>query len=176
MMTCKTCRRRMSEFLDGSLDVWIKKGFEEHLRVCPACRNQVHTMQALKKTLGHLRPIRPSSHFHFALRTRLIEELGRKKRLQSGFLAWVSFRRPILIAASFALLVLLPIRLSRQNLTEERAHSERIVTHYVLDHISPSDRNASISLDSNSNVYFTGPDTAFVPVQSVSGRIRTVSF
>ena len=176
MMSCMTCRRRMSEYLDASLDVWMKKDFDEHVRMCPACRNQVHTMQTLQKTLANLKPVRPSSRFYFALRARLIEELGRRRPLQIGFHPWVSYRRPILVAASFALLVLFPIRLSRHNLTEERAHSDRIVTHYVLEQISPSDRNASISLDSDFNVHFTEPETLSVPVQPVSGQIRTVSF
>jgi anti-sigma factor RsiW len=166
----------MSESLDGDLETSMQEAFGEHLRMCPACRNQVHTMQTLGKMLANLKPIRPSSHFHFALRTRLIEELARRRPLQIGFHPWVSYRRPILVAASFALLVLFSIRLSRHNLTEERAHSDRIVTHYVLERISPSDRNASISLDSDSNVHFTEPETLSVPVQTVSGRIRMVSF
>ncbi|MCK5527415.1 MAG: zf-HC2 domain-containing protein [Candidatus Latescibacteria bacterium] len=175
-MTCKICRRWMSEFLDGSLDVWIKEGFEEHLKACPACRSQLHSMQTLQKTLADLQPIRPSSHFHFALRARLIEELARRKRLRSGFRSWGSYRRPILAMASLFLLIVSSIRLSFHKPAEEIVHSERIVTHYVLERISPSDRSASISLDSDSNVPFTAPDTVFVPAQTVSGRIRTVSF
>ncbi len=175
-MTCKTCRKWMSEFLDGSLDVWRKRDFDEHLKGCPACRNQLHTMQVLQKTLAHLPPIRPSSHFHFALRARLTEELGRGKRFRSGFRLWGLYRRPILVAASLALLIVSSIRLSRHEPTEPMRTSERIVTHYILERISPSDRSASISLNSDSNVQCATPDTVFVPDQTVSGRIRTVSF
>ena len=166
----------MSETLDGDPETSIKEALEEHLRTCPACRKQLNDMQVLRKTLANLKPMRPSSHFHFALRARLIEELGRRKRLGSGFRLWGSYRRPIMAIASVALLVLFPIRLSFHKPVEEMAHSERIVTHYVLERISPSDRNASISLDSDPNVQFTEPDTVFVPAQNVSGRIRTVSF
>ena len=175
-MTCKICRRWMTEYLDGDLETSMQEAFGEHLKTCPACRSQLHAMQALQNTLAHLPPIRPSSRFHFALRAKLIEELGRRKRIQSGLHPWVSYRRPILVAASFALLVLIPIRLSFHKPVEEMAHSERIVTHYVLERISPSDRSASISLDSDSNVHFTEPETLSVPVQTVSGRIQTVSF
>ncbi len=175
-MTCKICRRWMSESLDGSTDVWTKKGFEEHLKACPACRSQLYSMQALQKKLARLKPIRPSSNFHFSLRARLIEELGREKRLQSGFRLWGSYRRPILLMVSLVLLIVSSIRLSFHEPVEEMAHSERIVTHYVLERISPSDRSASISLDSDSKGQFFTPDTVFVPAQNVSGRIRTVSF
>ena len=175
-MTCKDCHKWMSDYLDGTLDGAAKRDFDEHLKACPACENQVHDMQSLRRTLSHLRPIRPSSHFHFALRARLLQELARRRRLQRGFRSWVSYGRPILIIVASAFLIVLSVRLSRHEPAEDISPSDRIVTHYVLERISPSDRNASSFDNSDFKVHFMASDTLSTAVQPVSTQIRTVSF
>lgn len=176
MMTCKDCHRRMSDYLDGDLDESIKRDFDEHLKACPMCRNQVDDMQSLQKTLSHLRPIRPSSHFHFALRARFLQELTRRRRLQSGFGSRMSYRRPLLIVAALAFLIVFSIRLRGHKPAEEVPHPDRIATHYVLERISPSDVDVSIFDHSGFGSHFTAPDTLSTALQAVSARIRTVSF
>ncbi|MFH1009425.1 MAG: zf-HC2 domain-containing protein [Candidatus Latescibacterota bacterium] len=175
-MTCRTCRRWMSVSLDGDLETSTKEAFEEHLSECFVCRNQVHTIQTLQKRLAHLEPIRPSSHFHFALRARLLDELGRNRRLRTGIGSWRLYRRPILVIASAAFLIVSSIGLIHHQPDEDVVSSEQIVTHYVLERISPSGQNASISLDSDSVYDVDEPETLSYQTQTVSSRIQTVSF
>ena len=175
-MTCKDCHKRMSDYLDGNLDETIKRDFDEHLKACSTCETQVRDIQSLQETLSHLRPIRPSSHFHFALRARVLQELARRRRFRRGFRSWVSYGRPVLIIAALAFLIAFSVRLSRHKPTEDVLPPDRIVTHYVLERISPSDRNASSFDNSDVKVHIIASDTLSPAVQSGSPQIRTVSF
>lgn len=54
MITCRQMVELVSDYLEGKLDARTSVRFEEHLAVCPDCREYVEQVRATVRALGHL--------------------------------------------------------------------------------------------------------------------------
>jgi hypothetical protein len=63
MMDCTEIRNRLSEYVDGALDAKAKALADEHLRTCPACREELDSLRALVKGLSSLEAVKAPADF-----------------------------------------------------------------------------------------------------------------
>ena len=54
-MSCRELVELITDYLEGSLDAADRRRFEEHLTVCPGCRNYLEQMRATVRLTGALR-------------------------------------------------------------------------------------------------------------------------
>jgi anti-sigma factor RsiW len=57
-MTCRAAVELMTAYLDGAMDVRLRRRFEAHLAACPACEAYLEQMRATVAALGRLEPDR----------------------------------------------------------------------------------------------------------------------
>ena len=57
-MTCRAAVELMTAYLDGAMDVRLRRRFEAHLAACPACTAYLEQMRATVAALGRLEPER----------------------------------------------------------------------------------------------------------------------
>jgi len=63
MKECRQIRKQFDERLDGRLGFAHEQGFDEHLALCPACRQRWQQYVDVWRTVGHLNPVEPSIGF-----------------------------------------------------------------------------------------------------------------
>jgi anti-sigma factor RsiW len=54
MITCRQMVELVSDYLEGRLDPGARERFEEHLAVCPDCREYVEQVRETVRALGRL--------------------------------------------------------------------------------------------------------------------------
>jgi anti-sigma factor RsiW len=54
MITCREMVELVSDYLEGQLDPRARERFEEHLAVCPDCREYVEQVRETVRALGRL--------------------------------------------------------------------------------------------------------------------------
>jgi anti-sigma factor RsiW len=55
-MACQELVEVITEYLEGTLDAVDRQRFEEHLAICPGCRNYLEQMRTTIRLTGLLRP------------------------------------------------------------------------------------------------------------------------
>jgi len=53
-MTCQELVELVTEYLEGTLSVEMRRRFEEHLAVCPGCEDYLNQMRHTIAATGHL--------------------------------------------------------------------------------------------------------------------------
>lgn len=53
-MSCKELVELITDYLEGSLSAPERQRFEEHLDLCPGCRNYLDQMRQTIRTMGRL--------------------------------------------------------------------------------------------------------------------------
>jgi anti-sigma factor RsiW len=71
MTDCSEIRNLLSEYLDDALDSKARAFAEEHLRTCPACREELGTLKALIKELGSIQSVKAPADFLDQLHKRM---------------------------------------------------------------------------------------------------------
>jgi anti-sigma factor RsiW len=71
MTDCSEIRNLLSEYLDDALDAEAKALAEEHLRTCPACREELSSLEALVSELGSIESVRAPADFLDQLHKRM---------------------------------------------------------------------------------------------------------
>jgi len=71
MMDCSEIRNSLSEYLDDALDAKAKTLADEHLRTCPACREELESLKALVKGVGSLKSVKAPADFLDQLHKRM---------------------------------------------------------------------------------------------------------
>ena len=71
MMDCSEIRNSLSEYLDDALDAKAKALADEHLRTCPACREELDSLKALVKGVGSLESVTAPADFLDQLHKRM---------------------------------------------------------------------------------------------------------
>lgn len=68
-MTCREARRRLSDYIDDTLNARSRQELNEHLEACPACREEHHSLAAVRRLLGaYGSPPCPVDFTHLAMR------------------------------------------------------------------------------------------------------------
>jgi hypothetical protein len=110
-MTCARVRARLSEWLDGELDLPAIRAVESHLERCPACARQAGELRAACALLGDLpRLLAPESVAARVLDRLEIEGGSRRPGLAllfRGFAAARPFMLPSLVPAALVLVSVL---------------------------------------------------------------------
>ncbi|MBP1741533.1 MAG: hypothetical protein H6Q48_3826 [Deltaproteobacteria bacterium] len=71
MTDCSEIRDLLSEYMDDVLDAKAKALADEHLRTCPACRQELDSLKAVVKGLGSLEGVKAPAHFLDQLHKRM---------------------------------------------------------------------------------------------------------
>lgn len=75
MTDCYKFEKRLSDFLEGSLNTKEQELFEKHLQVCDHCREKSEQVQLLRNTLSALPRHKASPSFDAVLRANIRREL-----------------------------------------------------------------------------------------------------
>ena len=71
MTDCSEIRNLLSEYLDDALDAKAKALADEHLRTCPACREELDSLKSLVKGIGSLESVKAPADFLDRLHKRM---------------------------------------------------------------------------------------------------------
>jgi hypothetical protein len=71
MTDCSGIRTLLSEYLDDALDPKAKAIADEHLRTCPACREELDSLKTLVKGLGSIESVKAPADFLDQLHKRM---------------------------------------------------------------------------------------------------------
>jgi anti-sigma factor RsiW len=71
MTDCSEIRTLLSEYLDDALDAEAKALADEHLRTCPACREELDSLKTLVKGIGSLESVKAPADFLDQLHQRM---------------------------------------------------------------------------------------------------------
>lgn len=107
-MTCDKIQERFADFLTGELDESARRGVQDHIAACAACRTELEELTATWARLDLLPSEQPSGRVRaefYEMLERYKENLGHKspaRRLARRFADWwerTSLRRPAFAAA-----------------------------------------------------------------------------
>lgn len=96
-MNCEETKQSLSSYLDDELSLPVRATFDEHLRACPMCREELAVTRSLMRRLSTLpRPL-PPPDLADAINDRLLIEAGavlRQPKLPFGvrFMRWLQPR------------------------------------------------------------------------------------
>jgi len=105
-MVCEHARRaELSGYADGELPAGERQWWDQHLRDCPSCRDELARIQALRVSLRtHLPPREPSSAFREDLRRLIRAEPRERARGLTRWRGWeVGLAATLLFAVGFGL-------------------------------------------------------------------------
>jgi hypothetical protein len=146
MTDCSEIRNLLSEYLDDALDAKAKAVADEHLRTCPACREELDSLKALVKGLGSIEPVKAPADFLDQFHKRMAQPSALSKMRN-----WLFFPLRVKIplqlagAAVTALIILfiLPMQQSSLKLstkTEQEKKDAAYTTDEAKGMIQPAER------------------------------------
>jgi anti-sigma factor RsiW len=97
-MRCSDMEARFMEYLDGRARPAARRGVEEHLAACAACRARAEQFRDIWKALADLPDISPSASFDADLRARIAAEPVRR-----GIWSWLPSPRFSLAVAALVI-------------------------------------------------------------------------
>jgi hypothetical protein len=71
MTDCSEIRTLLSEYVDDALDAEAKALADEHLRTCPACREELDSLKTLVKGIGSIESVKAPADFLDQLHRRM---------------------------------------------------------------------------------------------------------
>jgi len=113
MTNCSEIRTLLSEYLDDALDAKVKALADEHLRSCPACREELDSLKALVKDLGSIESVRAPADFLDQLHKRM-ERPSRVSTLRDWLFYPLRVKIPLQLAGAavmaFIIFSILPLQ------------------------------------------------------------------
>ena len=79
MTDCYDFKKNISKYLDGDMNNRERLLFEEHRSCCPECGTTLEQLKSIKSRLASLTVFKTSSNFDIVLRSRLRDEINRKR-------------------------------------------------------------------------------------------------
>jgi hypothetical protein len=76
-MDCAAILKRLSEYIDGTLDAQTRAWVEKHIAACESCKQELASLRAVVQELGDLEPVKPPVDF--------LEKIHERMELRSGF-------------------------------------------------------------------------------------------
>ena len=113
MTDCSEIRTLLSEYLDDALDAKAKALADEHLRSCPACREELDSLKTLVKDLGSMESVRAPADFLDQLHKRM-ERPSRVSTLRDWLFYPLRVKIPLQLAGAavmaFIIFSILPLQ------------------------------------------------------------------
>ena len=137
MTDCSEIRTLLSEYLDDALDAKAKALTDEHLRSCPACREELDSLKALVKDLGSIESVRAPADFLDQLHKRM-ERPSRLSTLRDWLFYPLRVKIPLQLAGAavmaFIIFSILPLQQSSLKLHSKPEQEKKAGdTAYYLD-------------------------------------------
>ena len=76
-MDCAAIIERLSEYIDGTLDVQTRTAVEKHIAVCENCKQELASLRSVVEELGALDLVKPPADF--------LEKIHERLETRSGF-------------------------------------------------------------------------------------------
>ena len=142
-MNCADILERLSEYIDGTLDVQTRTAVEKHIATCENCKQELASLRAVVDELGALDPVNPPADFLEKIHERLETRSGFNKILRKLF---VPFHIKILLelaaAATVTMLVVLVLNIQQPEIqmmkTPAGTTSQRMDEKPKTDRIKPA--------------------------------------
>jgi hypothetical protein len=129
MTDCSEIKTLLSEYVDGALDDKAKALADEHLRTCPACREELESLKALVRETGSLESVKAPADFLAQLHKRM-ERRPRLSELRKWLFYPLRVKIPLELAGAAVMAFLIfsilsvqetPLRLYSTSGPEKRA-------------------------------------------------------
>lgn len=100
-MNCKNCVDDLTAYLDGELNAAESRALEEHVRLCPACRDELESLRkACQLVESHVEEIEPRPEIWNGLMTRISATPAHDR--SPGFLQFFDSHRWSAVTAALA--------------------------------------------------------------------------
>ena len=106
MMDCSEIRNSLSEYLDDALDPKAKALADEHLRTCPACREELDSLKALVKGIGSLESVKAPADFLAQLHKRM-ERPSKISKLREWLFYPLRVKIPLQLAGAAVMAIII---------------------------------------------------------------------
>jgi hypothetical protein len=128
MTDCSEIRTLLSEYLDDALDAKAKALADEHLRSCPACREELDSLKTLVKDLGSIESVRAPADFLDKLHKRM-ERPSRVSTLREWLFYPLRVKIPLQLAGAavvaFIIFSILPLQQSSLKLPSKSEQEKK---------------------------------------------------
>ena len=106
MKNCKEFENLVEEYIDNELDSEKKLEFEEHIKTCPACREELEFSKMLRQSVGEIELPEPPADFLDRVNAALDKELNaieppKKTKLPIFSRRWQTAAAACLVVAAF---------------------------------------------------------------------------
>jgi len=105
-MDCRSAKQQISRFLDREMPEELRRTFEEHLAVCPACRKETEELQSLLEIIEKPAEVYAPTRLY----TQICERLPDHDRTMVAPW-WKPALVPVLAAVAFILTALASVQL-----------------------------------------------------------------
>ena len=112
-MDCAAILKRLSEYIDGTLDAQTRTAVENHIAVCENCKQELASLRAVVEELGVLDPVKPPTDFLEKIHERMETRSGFNKILHKLFMP-LHIKIPLELAAAATATILVVLVLNIQ--------------------------------------------------------------
>jgi Putative zinc-finger len=147
MTDCPEIRNLLSEYLDDGLDAEGKALADEHLRTCPACREELDSLKTLVKGLGSIESVKAPADFLDQLHKRM-ERPSKRSTVREWLFYPLRVKLPLQLAGAavvaLILFSILPLEQSSIKLSskpEQEKKEPAYSTHEAKGMLQPAERS-----------------------------------
>ena len=119
-MDCAAILERLSEYIDGTLDVQTRKAVEKHISVCENCKQEFASLRAVVEELGALEPVKPPEDFLEKIHERVETRSGFNKIFRKLFVPFhIKIPLELAAAATVTIFVVLVLNIQQPEIQRE---------------------------------------------------------
>ncbi|RZB32305.1 MAG: hypothetical protein SRB2_04310 [Desulfobacteraceae bacterium Eth-SRB2] len=112
-MDCAAILKRLSEYIDGTLDAQTRARVEKHIAVCENCKQELASLRAVVEQLDALEPVEPPADFLEKIHERMEARSGFNKIVRKLFVPF-HIKIPLELAAAATVTILVVLVLNIQ--------------------------------------------------------------
>ena len=113
-MDCAAILKRLSEYIDGTLDSKVKEAVEKHILTCRNCKQELSSLSAIAKELGSLDQVKPPADFLEKIHERMEPRFDFNKIVRKLFVPFrIKLPLELAAAATVAILVVLVLNIQQ---------------------------------------------------------------
>lgn len=112
-MDCAAILKRLSEYIDGTLDAQTRAWVEKHIAVCKNCKQELASLRAVVEQLDALEPVKPPADFLEKIHERMEARTGFNKIVRKLFVPF-HIKIPLELAAAATVTILVVLFLNIQ--------------------------------------------------------------